>query len=222
MYITQEQINKVWRMDREGTRVRIIQGTVGLPGKVVKRILLGEISTEGEYTNEPKKPPTKEEVEMVVNSLIETTVELASKQKLEPVILHEEAPMPSVPEPAPEPESVPEPIPEPEPEPESEPEPEPEPEPEIGVASIDEMDELIKKAIADGRPLNHIYKHGTIEKGGCLLWQETMIKGEPHIGVWRKFLPLYRLMYYKEFGTFPIREVSCKMHPRCIKPEHLE
>lgn len=194
MYITQEQVDQIIQMDKQGARIRLIGATVGLPGIIVKKILLGELST-GDQEPRLKAP-----------ELVETEPDLGNVEFMDepiPTLLHEEAP------PAPKPvEQVPEPtndievI-------ESEPE------------SDSKIDAMIIEALGVEEFVTYVEKT-TVERAECHIWEGLMFKGEPHTKYKRIPLPLYRLVHYRAFGTFPFREMSCRMHPRCINPNHLE
>jgi hypothetical protein len=200
MYVTQEQVDKIKKMDKEGARVRVIQATVGLSGKMVKRVLLGEV-VAGDRDVLPEIPTEKEIVEKVVNTVVETSVRIAEEQGLLPepepepepepkaFVLHEDPPLASEPEPAPE---------------------------------VEESEEDTIKRAVDTGALEKLMAAKTVEKAECHIWNGLMMKGEPYITFEKGALPLYKLIYYKEFKSFPIREVSCRMHPRCINPDHLE
>ena len=145
-----------------------------------------------EPVSEPVPEPVPEPPKPASSYFDGNSIRFADPPK-PPTTLHEDPPLASIPEPKPEPE----------------------PEPEL------DMDDVIKTAIEDERVTKALAEN-TLEKAECHIWQGTMIKGEPCLKYEGRFLPLYRLIYYKALGTFPFREVTCKMHPRCINPDHLE
>ena len=55
MAITQEQVYKARVMDAEGAKIRLIASSIGLPGKVVKKILLGELDAGDVGISPPPK-----------------------------------------------------------------------------------------------------------------------------------------------------------------------
>lgn len=63
---TQEQINKVNEMDKEGVRLRHIGATVGLPIKVIKQILLGEITSGEPASKQEPKPNPRRSISIII------------------------------------------------------------------------------------------------------------------------------------------------------------
>lgn len=206
---TEKQIKTVFDMDRDGARIRTISATVGLSGKVVKRILLGQISVDSQEDEPALETVTPDEPKEVV---VTFEPEPAIEEKEEEVAIEQTEPAPL---PWRDGEEAVIPLP-----------PDKEipvrwPSEAVKVGATDTEEELILEALKDEKFLNLLSKK-SVKKAECLLWEGAMQKGEPHISYKSHFLPLFRVVYYQRYGAFPLTEVSCRLHPRCINPKHMD